>query len=287
MVDYKNDYFEGERSLFAEHDANIVNTVFGDGESPLKESYNISLTNSIFKWKYPLWYSKHVHVDNTTFETMARSGIWYTHDIQIENSILQAPKLFRRCTDISLDHVFFADAEETLWNCDDVKMVHVQATGNYFGMNTDNCYLDHVNIVGNYCFDGSKNIEIHNSTFISKDAFWNCENVTIVDSTISGEYLGWNTKNLTLINCTIESNQGLCYIDGLILKNCRLLRTDLAFEYCQNIDADIVSDVVSIKNPISGVIKAHHVGEIILDATKVNPEDTRILTINPNARVSK
>ena len=67
----------------------------------------------------------------------------------------------------------------------------------------------------------AENVEIHNSKLLSKDAFWNSDHVTVYDSFISGEYLGWNAKNLTLINCTIESLQGMCYIDNLIMKNCK------------------------------------------------------------------
>lgn len=95
---------------------------------------------------------------------------------------------------------------------------------------------------------------------------------------MNGEYLGWNTENLTLINCTIESNQGLCYIKHLTLKNCRLLQTDLAFEYCSDIQAEINSDIISVKNPISGVIQAHHIGEIIQDDPQLDPQQTKIIT---------
>lgn len=281
MTQYTNAYFEGERSLFGEHDAVIDGTVFGKGESPLKESSKIQLKNSIFEWKYPLWYSQHVKADHTIFETMSRSGIWYTHDISITNSALQAPKLFRRSSQIRLDHVHFADAEETMWTCDDIRLTDVQINGNYFGKDSSNIYLDHVNLVGNYCFDGAKNVEVHNSTFVSKDAFWNCDNVTIYDSTLTGEYLAWNTKNLTLINCTIESDQGLCYIDHLTMRNCRLLRTDLAFEYCSNIDAEITSAIMSVKNPLSGRIQAQSIGTLIMDADRIDPSKTEIVTQKP------
>lgn len=70
-----NKYFEGERILYALENANLNGVTFGQGESPLKEAKNINLKNSIFKWKYPLWYDSGITVDNTTFETMARSGI--------------------------------------------------------------------------------------------------------------------------------------------------------------------------------------------------------------------
>lgn len=100
--------------------------------------------------------------------------------------------------------------------------------------------------------------------------------MTIYDSKISGEYLAWNTKNLTLINCTIESDQGLCYIDGLKMINCKVLRTDLAFEYCSNIDADITTNVMSIKNPINGSIKVKSVDKIIFDDPQIDPDETKI-----------
>ncbi|KRM55437.1 DUF3737 family protein [Lacticaseibacillus sharpeae] len=277
MTNYNEQLFTGERALFMEHDAHITNSTFDAGESPLKESQNIELDRSIFKWKYPLWYSNHVQVKNSIFETMSRSGIWYTSDITIKDSTIQAPKQFRRSNHIVLTNVHFADAEETLWNCGDITLDHVQATGDYFGMNSHDIKIDHLDLVGNYAFDGGRNIEVHNSRIVTKDAFWNCENVTIYDSTISGEYLAWNTKNLRLVNCTIESDQGLCYIDGLTMENCQLLNTDLAFEYCQNINATISTHIDSVKNPISGTITAPSIGQVIQDDPAI---DTSAVTIN-------
>lgn len=46
--------FSGERALFGLKNEKIEDSVFFDGESPLKESENISLKNCIFRWKYPL-----------------------------------------------------------------------------------------------------------------------------------------------------------------------------------------------------------------------------------------
>ena len=111
---------------------------------------------------------------------------------------------------------------------------------------------------------------------LSKDAFWNTNNVTVYDSYISGEYLGWNSKNLTFINCTIESLQGMCYIDNLIMKNCTLINTTLAFEY-SNVNVDINGKIDSVFNPSSGVIKAEKIGELIMDKDKIDPEKTNII----------
>ena len=49
---------------------------------------------------------------------------------------------------------------------------------------------------------------------------------------ISGEYLGWNSKNVTFVGCTIESNQGMCYMDNVVLRDCKLVNTDLCFHKC-------------------------------------------------------
>lgn len=131
-------------------------------------------------------------------------------------------------------------------------------------------------LVGNYSFDGSRNVEVHDSKLISKDAFWNTENVTVYDSFITGEYLGWNAKNLTLINCTIESLQGLCYIDNLVMKNCKLINTTLAFEY-SSVDAEICSKVDSVLNPTSGVIRAKEIGTLTIEKDRVDPSKTKII----------
>ena len=55
MKEIKQGFYEGERSLFQGKDLRIVDTIFGEGESPLKESRNIELLGSMFRGKYPLW----------------------------------------------------------------------------------------------------------------------------------------------------------------------------------------------------------------------------------------
>jgi len=273
----KQQMLTGERALFHSKDLQVSYSTFADGESPLKESQNIKIDHTLFKWKYPLWYSKNIVVEESTLFEMARSGIWYTENISIKNTIIEAPKTFRRAKGITLENVSMPNAEETLWNCDEISLKNVTAKGDYFGMNSENIKIDGFQLVGNYSFDGGKNIEIRNAKMLSKDAFWNCENVTVYDSFISGEYLGWNSKNLTFVNCTIESLQGLCYIDNLIMKNCRLLNTTLAFEY-STVDAQINSTIDSVMNPSGGVIRAEEIGQLIMDETKIDPKKTQIIT---------
>lgn len=272
----KQQFLTGERSLFQGRDLLITDTVFGEGESPLKHSENITLENSTFEWKYPLWYSRKIQVKNCVLKEMARAGIWYTDDISVEDTLIEAPKEFRRCRGLSLKNVSIPNAAETLWNCQDVTMENVTAKGDYFGMNCENVTMDGFTLYGNYCFDGAKNVVVKNAKFLSKDCFWNAENITIYDSYISGEYLAWNSKNITLIGCTVESLQGMCYIENLVMKNCKLLNTALAFEY-STVDADIEGKIDSVMNPGGGTIRADWIDELILEKDKVDAKATKII----------
>lgn len=272
----RQELLKGERALFASEDLEISDSIFDEGESPLKESKNIALYNCMFRWKYPLWYCSNVKAVDCSWFDMARAGVWYSRDVCISRALIEAPKNFRRCEGLTLEHVRFVHAEETLWHCKKVVMKDVLAKGDYFGLNCEDVSADGLELVGNYSFDGAKNVEIRNAKLLSKDAFWNSDNVTVVDSFISGEYLGWNARNLTFINCTIESLQGLCYIDGLTMKNCKLLNTTLAFEY-SSVEADITGFVDSVMNPTEGRITADSIGTLILEKDRIDPTKTRII----------
>ena len=67
----------------------------------------------------------------------------------------------------------------------------------------------------------------------------------------------------------------MCYIDNLVMKNCRLLNTTLAFEYSAA-DVEIIGNVESVLNPKSGIIRADRIGELIMDGRKVKIDQTKI-----------
>lgn len=277
MNTINNRILTGERALFKCKDVTVDGCTFADGESPLKECRNIVVNNCDFKWKYPLWYGSNIRVTDCRLDETARAGIWYTRDINVERTVINAPKNFRRSFQITLEDVSFTNADETLWGCRQVTLSRVRARGgNYFAMNCEDITVDELDLVGDYAFDGAKNVTITNSKLLTKDAFWNSQNVTVRNSYIAGEYLGWNARNLTLIDCTVESLQGFCYIDNLTLVNCTLANTDRAFEYC-TVQADVVGRVESIVNPTSGRITVDSVGKIILDDPDVDHSQTQIV----------
>ena len=90
---FEQGVFEGERALYNTHGAKIIDSTFQNGESPLKESSDLEIISSIFKWKYPLWYSKNVTLSDSTLLETARSGIWYTHGIKMKNCTIEANTL--------------------------------------------------------------------------------------------------------------------------------------------------------------------------------------------------
>ena len=279
MQEIKEQRLTGERALFRSKDLSIEYSIFADGESPLKESRDISLKNTSFQWKYPLWNCRNITVQDCDFAEMARAGIWYTDNITVADTLYEAPKGFRRVKGLTLRNVDLPHAEETLWHCSDVTLENVVAKGDYFAMNCDHMKLDQFRLVGNYCFDGCHDVEVHHAKMLSKDAFWNCENIMVYDSYICGEYLGWNSRNVTFVNCVIESLQGMCYMDNVVMKNCRLLNTTLAFEY-STADVETAGRIESVKNPSAGVIRAGEIGELILNEKEIDPAKTTIITVD-------
>lgn len=270
-----NGDFTGERALFNRFSLKVTDSLFHDGESPLKEGKDLEVTGCTFAWKYPLWYGTILDVENCLFKEEARAGIWYSKAATFRNCRIDAPKCFRRCSELSIKDCDFGKAEETLWNCDAVSLENITAKGTYFAMGSKNLKVKNLHLVGDYGFDSCENLEIRNSTLITKDAFWNCKNVTLINCTVEGEYFGWNSDNVTLINCRVKSHQGFCYMKFLKLENCVLEGSDLIFEYC-TLDADVKGSVESIKNPSAGRIKVEKVGELILESDKIDPYKTEI-----------
>lgn len=276
MNSYKNTHFTGERALFKISDSEINTCLFDDGESPLKEGKNLLVNHSTFGYKYPLWYGKNHYVKDSIFLPSERAGIWYTDDSTFESCLIEGPKNFRKCHNLVLRNLEFKDAQETLWWNDNVTMDNIEAKGNYFGMGSKNMLIRNLRLDGDYGFDGCENIKIYDSILNAKDAFWNAKNILIENCEIKGEYFGWNSENVTLINCKISSHQGFCYMKNIKLINCEISNTDLAFEYCENIDADIKGELLSLKNPLSGKLVVEHLGAYIKDDPEIDFSKTSV-----------
>ncbi len=274
----KDQEFGGERPLYSEKDLRLQNVVIHVGESSLKETANIEAENCRFEGKYVFWECRRFRVKDCCFAKSARSSLWYSSDVEMTGCIVEAPKMFRRMKGIKLQDCGFPNAEETLWDCEDITIRNCTVgNADYLGLHASNVSIENYRHDGNYAFQYGKNIVIRNAILNTKDALWEAENVTIYDSKINGEYLAWYSKNLRLVRCHITGEQPLCYCENLELEDCTMgSDANLAFEY-SSVKATIQGDVVSIKNPTSGSIDVQgKVGEVIIDENQKQPASCKI-----------
>lgn len=266
--------FGGERPLFGIKDTRLENITITDGESGIKCCSNIEADNCRFIGKYPWWHVDGSLITNCYFETGSRSAIWYSNDMTMRDTVIDAPKLFREMKNLTLENVTINDADETFWNIDGLKIKNVTLhEGTYPFMYCRNVYVDGLKSDSKYVFQYCKDVEIHHADIVTKDSFWECENITIYDSTIDGEYLAWHSKNVKLVRCHIAGEQPLCYAEGLVLEDCTFdAACDRAFED-SDVQATIKGSITEIKNPLSGHIIADEIGKITYDEFAKAPHD--------------
>lgn len=281
METIKDKEFGGERPLFGARNLRLENVTIHAGESALKCCANIVADQCQFEGKYPFWHVDGFTIRNSTFTPGARAALWYSRNLLMENTQVDAPKMFREMDGIKLRNVNIPDAEETLWHCHNVDIEDVNvAKADYLFMHSSNISIRRWRQDGNYSFQYCRNVEIHDAEINSKDAFWGTENVTVYDSVLNGEYLGWHSKRLTLVRCHISGTQPLCYTENLRLIDCTFADDcDLAFEDSE-VDAIVTTPMRSIKNPKAGRIVAPSVGEIIIDQHSKAVEPVEIITEN-------
>lgn len=281
MQEIKDKEFGGERPLFASRDLRLEHVTIHAGESALKECAGIEAVGCRFEGKYPFWHVDGFTVRDCLFTEGARAALWYSRRLEMTDTRVEAPKMFREMDGVSLTRVQLPNAEETLWHCRNISLSDVEvARADYIFMHCENISIDHYRQDGNYSFQYCRNVEIHNAVINSKDAFWNTENVTVYDSEINGEYLGWHSHNLRLVRCKISGTQPLCYAHDLVMEHCVMAADgDLAFE-CSSVRAQVDSRITSVKNPRTGSISAEGYGEIIIDRNVKAPADCKIMLSN-------
>jgi hypothetical protein len=268
--------FEGERPLFKQRELLIRDSEFLPGESAIKEGREITALRCRFSGKYPFWHNHAAMIQECSFMDGSRAAIWYSSDVTMRRCQVEAPKMFRDARRITIEQTTI-DGHETLWDCSEVTISDSHFTGNYLLLHGSDIDLTRFVLDGDYSFQHVKRGAVRDSVINSKDAFWNTEDITVYDSVLQGEYLGWYSKNLRLVRCRIIGTQPLCYAQNLILEDCELVDTDLCFED-STVQADLRNIVDSVKNPISGVIRAPGIRELILDDPERDFSDLTILT---------
>lgn len=260
----ENKTFDEERALYNQKDTKVINCTFAgpaDGESVLKEARNIIVDTCNFSLRYPLWHVDKYELINSKLDELTRAPIWYSKEGLIDKTEISSVKALRECSNTIVKNSNI-DSREFGWKCHNIKIYDSTINSEYIFFDSKDVEINNLNFTGKYSFQYMENLTITNSNLDTKDAFWHSKNVTVKDSIVKGEYLAWFSEGLTLINCKIIGTQPLCYCKNLKLINCTMEDTDLSFEY-SDVEADIIGNVVSIKNPKSGSITVDSVGEII------------------------
>ena len=260
----KGEIFDEERALYNLKQTSVIRCRFAgpaDGESVLKEAKDVKVSECDFSLRYPMWHVDGYELSNSVMDELTRAALWYTTDGRIQNCRINGIKAVRECKDIEIDKCEI-DSCEFGWKSNNIIMTNTKINSEYIFLDSNNVILKNVNMTGKYSFQYMNNLEIANSVLDTKDAFWHSKNVTVKNSIVKGEYLAWFSENLTLIDCEIIGTQPLCYCKNLKLINCTMKDTDLSFEY-SDVNAEIIGNIDSVKNPKSGTIIADSVGDII------------------------
>ncbi len=274
----KNQTFDEERALYNIKNTEVVDCTFAgpaDGESALKETRNVLVKNCNFSLRYPLWHTRGFELDNVSMDELTRAAIWYAYDGVIKNTKMDGIKCIRECENIQIEDSS-AISPEFGWRTKNLTIRRSEMDSVYFLFECKDVEIEELKMKGKYSFQYVENMTITNSYLDTKDAFWHAENVTVVNSTITGAYLAWYGKNIKLVNCKIVGTQPICYTDNIILENCTMVDTDFAFEY-STVKADIVGEILSIKNPYKGYIKADTIKEVIIDENSKEDSDVQII----------
>lgn len=262
----RDQHFEGERPLFECHNLRLEHVTIGDGESAIKECSDIEADDCHFWGKYPFWHVHGFKINNCQFDAGARSALWYSDNMVMTDTHIDAPKMFREMHDLKMENVVINDADETFWHCYNIEASNLELhDGTYPFLFSENIRIDGLKSDSKYVFQYCKNVELHHAHIVTKDSFWECQNITIYDSVLDGEYLAWHSKNVRLVNCHLAGEQLLCYADQLVLENCTFDKAcDRVFEY-SDVQADINGHIENIKNPRSGHILADSIGSVTID----------------------
>ena len=266
MRTIENESFDEERALYNSNGIELINcNVDGpaDGESALKESSDIIVRSSRFNLRYPFWHDSNLVIEDSEMTEFCRAAIWYSKDVVIKDTRMNGIKALRECENIDISGCNIVSPEFG-WFVDDIRMKDSFAESEYFMMRSTRLNFNNVSMKGKYSFQYIEDSVFTDCNFDTKDAFWHDKNITVKDSVVKGEYLAWYCENVTFDHCQIIGTQPLCYCKNLKLIDCTMTECDLSFEKSE-VDATVLSNVDSIKNPKSGVINAYGVGEIIMD----------------------
>ena len=273
MKEFSYQNYDQERAFYGQRDIFVHDCTFAgpaDGESAFKECAGVRVEKCEFDLRYPFWHVDGLEICACELNETCRAALWYSEKIRIQNTALHGIKALRECRDVQIADCTVRSAEFG-WRSEGICMQNETAQGEYFMFCAKDLRFENMTFQGKYSFQYAENVTFENCDLDTKDAFWHAKNVTVRNCRVKGEYLAWYSENVTFENCVIIGTQPLCYCKGLVLKNCEMHECDLAFERSQ-VQAQVTTPVISIKNPLSGRITMPAVGEVIMDIAEAKGE---------------
>ena len=267
----KDKTMDEERALYGLNHIVVDHCAFDgpqDGESAIKECNDVTIDDTFFNLRYPLWHVHGLTIHNSEMTPNCRAALWYSDHIMIDSTKMHGIKALRECNDITIKNSD-VDSPEFGWSTHGLTIEDSTFSGEYLFMRSSDMHATNLKMKGKYSFQYIENVTFENCEFDTKDAFWHGKNVTLKNCVVKGEYLAWYSDHITFDHCMIIGTQPLCYCNHLTLIDCTMIDTDLAFEKSY-VNASINNEMISIKNPYDGKITVKRVKDIIRDDPKSN-----------------
>ena len=153
-----NAEFGGERPLFESHDLRLENVIIRAGESAIKECSNIEAVDCRFEGNYPFW---HVHgfvIDRCFFDVGGRSALWYSDNLKMTNTRIDAPK------NVEI-HNAKITTKDAFWEVENVTIYDSELNGEYLGWHSHNLRLVNCHITGEQPLCYAHDLILENCTF--------------------------------------------------------------------------------------------------------------------------
>ena len=235
-------HFHEDRALYNLQKADVLDCVFAEGGSALKQARDVKLENCSFSQGYPLWHVEKFHLHDSRMDENTRAPMWYCRRGLITDSELSGPKALRECRDITLRDCTVT-SEEFGWKSRGITVTDSTLDTDRLFLDSRDVRLDKVKMSGDSSFQYTENATIRNSILESADAFRHSKNVTLENCLVMGGNLGWYSEGLTLRRCRILGARPLCHCKDLHLEDCVLEDAEGAFEY-SDVSASIATVTV-------------------------------------------
>ena len=232
----KDKEFGGERPLFASHDLHLDNVTILAGESAIKKCSNIVATNCRFEGNYPFWHVHGFTIQNCYFAVGGRSALWYSDHLTMKDTVIDAPKMFRR----------------------DIYVDGLESDSKYVFQYVKNVEIHHAKITTKDAFWEVENVTIYDSELNGEYLGWHSKNLRLVNCHISGEQPLCYAHDLILENCTFDASCDRAFEYSTVNADIRGAITNIKNPISGHIVADAIGSVTldeNIKAPADCIIE--------------------------------